>query len=64
MINDITVVSLGNVGDTVDVLVLVVIEESYKYSMCPIDYHLTNHVYDTMLKLVIYVLNFYICYIF
>ena len=51
MINDINVVSLGNVGDTVDVLVLVTIEEGYKYAICPLDYYLTNHVYDVMPKL-------------
>ncbi|XP_012142298.2 vreteno [Megachile rotundata] len=50
MINDINVVSLGNVGDTIEVLVLHSIEDGYKYTVCPVDYDLITHVYDIMPK--------------
>lgn len=50
MMNDINVVSLGNIGETIKVLVLHCIEAGYEYTMCPLDYDLIIHVCGIMPK--------------
>ncbi|OAD62691.1 Tudor domain-containing protein 1 [Eufriesea mexicana] len=50
MVNDLNTVDLGNVGDTIDAIVLHVIDNGRTYAMCPIDYDLITHVYDIMSK--------------
>ncbi|CAL7938047.1 unnamed protein product [Xylocopa violacea] len=48
MDDDLSTISLGNVGDIVEVVVLYPIEDGYKYAMCPVDHDLMTHVYEIL----------------
>ncbi|XP_033341658.2 vreteno [Megalopta genalis] len=48
MLNDIEVAPLGKVGDITEACVLHSHDDDYTYSMCPLDYDLMSHIFDTM----------------
>ncbi|XP_043506024.1 uncharacterized protein LOC122526582 [Polistes fuscatus] len=50
-INDIDVLPLGNIGDTVKVVVLNVIKDNFEYFMCLLDFELITHVHEILPKL-------------
>ncbi|KAI4504704.1 hypothetical protein M0802_000254 [Mischocyttarus mexicanus] len=50
-LDDIDVVPLGNIGDTVNVVIMNVIKEASEYFMCLLDYELILHVHEILPKL-------------
>lgn len=57
MVNDLNTIDLGNVGDTIDAIILYAIDNGHTYAMCPIDYDLITHVCDIMPKQVIFIMT-------
>ncbi|KOX80155.1 Tudor domain-containing protein 1, partial [Melipona quadrifasciata] len=50
MMEHLSIVDLGKVGDVVEGLVLYSVEDGYRYAICPLDYDLMTHVFDIMPK--------------
>lgn len=48
MMEHLSIVDLGKVGDVVEGLVLYSVEDGYRYAICPLDYDLMTHVFDIM----------------
>lgn len=53
MEDDITVVNLGKIDETIEVIVVYPIVKGYEYAMCPLDYDLLTHIYNIMPELVL-----------
>ncbi|XP_047363694.1 uncharacterized protein LOC124954586 isoform X1 [Vespa velutina] len=52
LINDMNIVPLGDVGQTVNVLVLSTIKEGVDYFMCPLDIEVITHVHEILPSLI------------
>lgn len=50
--NDINVIPLGDVGQTVNVLILTIIKEGVDYFMCPLDIEVITHIHEILPPLV------------
>ncbi|KAK9296207.1 hypothetical protein QLX08_009706 [Tetragonisca angustula] len=50
MMEHLSIVDLGKIGDVVEGLVLYSVEDGYRYAICPLDYDLMTHVFDIMPK--------------
>ena len=61
MMEHLSIVDLGKVGDVIEGLVLYSLEDGYRYAICPLDYDLMTHVFDIMPKKVTFVTIKFCC---
>lgn len=52
LMNDINILPLGDVGQTVNVLILTIIKEGVDYFMCPLDIEVITHIHEILPPLV------------
>ncbi|CAK9795242.1 Protein vreteno [Anthophora plagiata] len=48
MLDDISTISLGNVGSIIEVIILHRVDDAHTYAMCPLDHDIVTHIFDTL----------------